>query len=47
MEAARAALKDNAHDSRIFAQLGTFLQHLDFIQPNGGQRIPEAEQAYL
>ncbi|CAK0736461.1 hypothetical protein CVIRNUC_000749 [Coccomyxa viridis] len=43
----RAALRDNPTDSRLYAQLGTLLHHLDFISPNGGARIPEAEQAYL
>ena len=47
VEAARKALQDNPTDSRVYAQLGTFLQHLDFISPDGGSRIPEAEQAYL
>ena len=27
-------------------QLGTLLQQLDFINPDGGRRIPEAEAAY-
>ena len=43
----RAALRDNPTDSRLYAQLGTLLHHLDFISPNGGARIPEAEQAYM
>ena len=46
-ELTRAALRDNPTDSRLYAQLGTLLHHLDFISPNGGARIPEAEQAYL
>lgn len=47
VDAARKVLQDNPTDSRMYAQLGTFLQHLDFISPDGGSRIPEAEQAYL
>jgi hypothetical protein len=27
-------------------QLASLLQHLDFIQPDGGRRVPEAEAAY-
>ena len=46
-ELTRAALRDNPTDSRLYAQLGTLMHHLDFISPNGGARIPEAEQAYL
>ncbi len=47
MDATRKALQDSPTDGRLYAQLGTFLQHLDFISPDGGSRIPEAEQAYL
>ena len=27
-------------------QLASLLQHLDFISPDGGLRVPEAEAAY-
>lgn len=47
VEATREALRETPGDSRLHAQLGTFLQHLDFINPDGGSRIPEAELAYL
>lgn len=45
-EAARDLLKSDPENSFYNAQLGTLLQHLDYISPDGGSRIPEAEQAY-
>ena len=46
VEAAREALKSDPDSSLYNAQLGTLLQHLDYISPDGGTRIPEAERAY-
>ncbi|BDA44128.1 probable protein-tyrosine sulfotransferase 1 at C-terminar half [Coccomyxa sp. Obi] len=46
VEAARKALKSDPDNSLYNAQLGTLLQHLDYINPDGGSRIPEAERAY-
>ncbi|CAL8470109.1 g9651 [Coccomyxa elongata] len=46
VEAAREALKSDPDNSLYNAQLGTLLQHLDYISPDGGSRIPEAERAY-
>ena len=42
----RQQLAENPHDAMLNVQLASLLQHLDFIQPDGGRRVPEAEAAY-
>jgi hypothetical protein len=46
VEQTREALIIDPDNSLFNAQLGTLLQHLDYINPDGGSRIPEAERAY-
>ena len=46
VEQTREALASDPENSLFNAQLGTLLQHLDYINPDGGSRIPEAERAY-
>lgn len=43
---ARQQVAESPSNSLYNAQLATLLQHLDFISPDGGSRIPEAEAAY-
>lgn len=43
----RGMVREQPDNSLHNAQLATTLQHLDFVSPDGGSRIPEAEEAYL
>jgi hypothetical protein len=45
-ERMRSLLKKEPDNSLYNAQLATALQQLDYLSPDGGSRIPEAERVY-
>ncbi|KAL3144289.1 hypothetical protein ABBQ32_004053 [Trebouxia sp. C0010 RCD-2024] len=42
----RAQIASNPHNPNLHLELATILHGLDQLHPNGGRRIPEAEEAY-